>query len=124
VLARILRPHGEGRAQLSGPSVSVSERAINDIALVFHELATNAAKCGALSAEQGAVAIEWSVEEDDLRLLWREAGGPVTKPPSRRGYGSKLVTATIGSCGGQIDYDWRAEGLVAHLRLPLCALDR
>ena len=123
VLSRILRPHGEGRWQINGPSVAINERSINNVALIFHELATNAAKYGALSAERGAVSIDWTLEQNDLRLSWREAGGPVTKPPAGLGYGNKLVTGTVRGCGGDIDYDWLPGGLVARLRLPLSSLD-
>jgi two-component sensor histidine kinase len=90
--------------------------------LLFHELATNAAKYGSLSIDQGAVEIEWDADEKDIRLQWREAGGPTTKPPERQGNGVRLVNATIRQLGGTIEYDWRPEGLIARLRLPIASL--
>jgi two-component sensor histidine kinase len=122
ILTRILLPHDEGRSIVRGPALSVGERATNNFALLFHELATNAAKYGSLSVDQGAVEIEWDVDEKDIRLQWREAGGPTTKPPERQGNGVKLINATIQQLGGRIEYDWRREGLIARLRLPIASL--
>jgi two-component sensor histidine kinase len=122
ILTRILLPHDEGRSIVRGPLLSVGERAVTSVALLFHELATNAAKYGSLSVDQGAVEIEWEVDERDMRLQWREAGGPTTKPPERQGNGVKVVNGTIQQLGGTIDYDWRPEGLIARLRLPIASL--
>jgi two-component sensor histidine kinase len=123
ILARILLPHGENRSVLRGPALFLGERATNSLALLFYELATNAAKYGSLSVEQGVLEIEWEANMKDVRLQWREAGGPTTKPPERQGYGAKLINATAQQLGGKIDYDWRPEGLIARLRLPIASLN-
>jgi two-component sensor histidine kinase len=122
ILSCILLPHDEGRSVIRGPTLTVGERAANSLALLFHELATNAAKYGSLSIDQGAVEIEWDADEKDIRLQWREAGGPATKPPERQGNGVRLINATIQQLGGKIEYDWRPEGLIARLRLPIASL--
>jgi two-component sensor histidine kinase len=122
ILTRILLPHDEGRSVIRGPTLCVGERAATSLALLFHELATNAAKYGSLSIDQGAVEIEWDADEKDIRLQWRETGGPATKPPERQGNGVRLVNATIQQLGGKIEYDWRPEGLIARLRLPIASL--
>jgi two-component sensor histidine kinase len=122
MLTRILLPHDEGRSVIRGPALSVGERATNSLALLFHELATNAAKYGSLSVDQGAVEIEWDADEKDIRLQWREAGGPTIKRPEWQGNGMRLVNATTQQLGGKIEYDWRPEGLNAHLRLPTASL--
>jgi two-component sensor histidine kinase len=123
IVARILRPHDEGRSVVRGPALSVGERATNSLALLFHELATNAAKYGALSVDHGSVEIEWETDEKDIRLRWREAGGPVTTPSDKQGYGTRLVNFTMQQLGGKIDYDWRPEGLVARIQLPISSLN-
>jgi len=122
ILTRILLPHDEGRSIVRGPLLSVGERAVTSVALLFHELATNAAKYGSLSVDQGAVEIEWEADERDMRLQWREAGGPTTRPPVKQGNGVKVVNGTVQQLGGTIDYDWRPEGLIARLRLPIASL--
>jgi two-component sensor histidine kinase len=122
MLTRILLPHDEGRSVIRGPALSVGERATNSLALLFHELATNAAKYGSLSVYQGAVEIEWDADEKDIRLQWREAGGPTTKRPEWQGNGMRLVNAMTQQLGGKIEYDWRPEGLNARLRLPTASL--
>ena len=122
ILTRILLPHDEGRSIIRGPILSVGERAVTSVALLFHELATNAAKYGSLSVNQGAVEIEWEIDEKDIRLQWREAGGPTTEPPVKQGNGAKVVDGTTQQLGGTIGYDWRPEGLIARLRLPIASL--
>jgi two-component sensor histidine kinase len=122
ILTRILLPHGEGRSIISGPALSVGQRATDGLALLFYELATNAAKYGALSVEQGAVEVEWEANEKDVRLQWREIGGPATTPPKKQSYGARLVNATTHQLGGEIEYNWCSEGLVVRLRLPIASL--
>jgi two-component sensor histidine kinase len=122
ILTRILSPHG--RSVLRGPALAVGDQAINRLALLFHELATNATKYGALSIDQGAVEIEWKADGKDIRLQWREAGGPATTPPARQGNGVRLIRATVEQLKGGIEYDWRPEGLTAHLRLPIASLGK
>jgi two-component sensor histidine kinase len=124
VLTRILLPHDEGRSTVRGPVLSVGERAVTNVALLFHELATNAAKYGSLSVDQGAVEIEWEADGKDMRLEWREVGGPVTTPPAKQGNGVKVVNGTVQQFGGTIDFDWRPEGLTVRLRLPIASLDK
>lgn len=122
ILTRILLPHDEGRSIVRGPTLAVGEQSVNSLALLFHELATNAAKYGSLSVDQGAVEIEWDADEKDISLQWREAGGPTTKPSERQGNGVRLINATTHQLGGKIEYDWRPEGLIVRLRLPIASL--
>jgi two-component sensor histidine kinase len=122
LLVRILRPHDDGKSLIDGPSLSVSEQAINNLALIFHELATNAAKYGALSVDEGSVAVRWQTDDHDVRLQWREVGGPVTKTAPTEGFGSHLIAMTVQEFGGTIAYDWRPDGLVADLQVPRSAL--
>lgn len=88
--------------RFEGPRVSLQPTKAVALAMVFNELATNAAKYGALSSEAGTVAVTWTVEEDSgvptLKLLWHEHGGPAVTPPERQGFGSRLIqTNNVGS---------------------------
>ena len=105
---------------LTGPAVHLSSGVAVNLSLALHELATNAAKYGALSKTKGKVTIAWRIVDADtgtrLLLTWREAGGPPVSPPSRIGFGTELIKRCFGE-GASIDYS-RA-GLHARIELPL-----
>lgn len=92
--------------------------------MVLHELATNAAKYGALSSEAGALDISGSSEEDLLTIVWAETGGPtIDQTPSLNGFGSKMIRQNLARrLGGTIEYEWPATGLVATLTMRMLAL--
>ena len=97
-----------------GPSLVLS------LTLALHELASNAAKYGALSTARGCVALEGQVVGGDLMLVCRERGGPEVRAPSHRGFGTTLLTELMTrQHGGRVDLDWRRDGLVCTLILPL-----
>ena len=115
---------------LIGPSLRLSASEANAMSLTLHELATNAAKHGALAGENGRIAISWSVApaadpdaqggERDLALTWRETDGPPV--PARRGasgFGTQLIDRLVRAQGGTIARDWRRVGLVVSVTLPL-----
>lgn len=104
-----------GRIVIEGPSVRLRPPAALTFALVFHELATNALKYGALSGEEGSVALNWTLSDDGRRLdlCWRETGGPFVAPPSRRGFGSHLIERGLAAeVGGKVQITYPPEGLV------------
>jgi two-component sensor histidine kinase len=102
-----LAPHRDA-VVLDGPAVPVPATAAQPIALVAHELATNAVKHGALSQPGGRVAVSWRVADGALGLRWEESGGPeVAGPPARRGFGSRMIEANIrGQLGGTVSAAW------------------
>jgi two-component sensor histidine kinase len=106
---------------VTGPCLPIGGNAITSMALVMHELATNAAKYGALSSPGGYVHIDWSVEEDKLLLIWKEHGGPsLDGPAEHAGFGSSLVRRLVtGQFGGELSYDWKPKGLIIRLSLPV-----
>ncbi len=122
IIDRILRPYSQSRWSTRGPALPVGEKATNSLALIFHELATNAAKYGAFSAEDGSVALEWTADDNDVALRWQEAGGPVVHAAGQAGFGTRLIEATVQGTHGAIDYQWRADGLTVQVRMPLSAL--
>jgi len=111
--------HAEDRVHITGDDVPVDDRGATPLALAVHELATNAAKYGALSVPEGRVAIDCRTEAGRLILTWRESGGPaVAGPPARTGFGTQLAELSIGQQhGGTIRRDWRPEGLLVELTL-------
>jgi PAS domain S-box-containing protein len=114
--------HGTGaRVEIDGPSILLEPDAAQAIAVSLHELATNAAKYGALSVPEGQVQIEWSRERNGrLVLRWNEKGGPPVAPPTHRGFGSRVMENMVrGHMKGAICFDWRAEGLRCEITLPL-----
>lgn len=125
LIASILDPyaqtgHGQ-RLSLDGPAVNLGANAVTSLALVLHELATNAAKYGSLSSPDGQLAIAWRAEDGAVAITWAEAGGPaVAAAPSAQGFGSQLSRKSItGQLGGTLDHDWRPEGLEVRITLPL-----
>lgn len=96
------------RSCLSGPPVNVAADAVQPLGMVFHELATNAAKYGALSRLDGAVELTWAQSPDGgLRFVWRETGGPPVQKPTRRGFGTKMIAAAVvNQLGGEVDFRW------------------
>jgi two-component sensor histidine kinase len=122
LIARVLRPHDHAHALIDGPPVAVGGLTTNNLALVFHELATNAAKYGSLSSERGSVAVVWRADNSNIVVSWKEAGGPPVTSPDAKGFGSRLVASTIAGMGGRIDYDWTTAGLAVNFTLPLGAL--
>ena len=113
---------GRGRFALSGTALRLRAEAVQPLGIVFHELATNAAKHGALSVPQGRVDVSWQEDEAAglLRIRWAESGGPTPGLPKHRGVGSRVMEATIGGqLGGRIDRRWPAEGMVCEIAVPL-----
>lgn len=125
LIEAILAPYAEcgsaDRLQLAGPLIPVGANTTTSLALVLHELATNAAKYGCLSAPDGRLTISWKVREGALHMTWTEAGGPpVTEAPILEGFGSRLARKSItGQLGGTLSHDWRPEGLVVRMSLLL-----
>jgi two-component sensor histidine kinase len=121
LVARILRPY-HGDSDLDGPDVRVGEHATNNIALVLHELATNAAKHGALSHDDGSVRVRWTLDNDMVVVDWQERGGPAVAQPGTNGFGSTLVRSTLTSLGADIVHHWDADGLRVVITAPLAKL--
>lgn len=112
------------QASLSGPALTLPPGAAQPLAIAMHELATNAVKYGALSTAAGRLLIEWRVEggeDGTLHLRWTETGGPaVTRLPTRRGFGSRVLEGTVREqLGGQVLLSWPGTGLVCDITVPL-----
>jgi PAS domain S-box-containing protein len=112
---------GERRARIDGPKLLMRPDVAQAVAVALHELATNAAKYGALSIAEGHVRVEWSRASDGrLVLRWTETGGPPGKPPTHQGFGTRVMDSMIrGQLKGDIHFDWRAEGLACEIVLPV-----
>ena len=109
-----------GRIRIEGETVSLSPARAQALGLCLHELATNAAKHGALSRPEGKVTVKWRCEDEVLTLHWTERGGPKVTAPSRTGFGATLLSRSLGGpLGGEVALDWDEAGLTAELRLPL-----
>ncbi|MEQ1490984.1 MAG: sensor histidine kinase [Terricaulis sp.] len=122
VARRALAPHisNSERLALSGPHLALSGRHAHALTLALHELATNAAKYGALSVESGVVEIAWTCTNSELNLLWRESGGPAVSAPTRKGFGSSLITLNLSSAfSGVVALQFDPSGAQCHLRAPL-----
>jgi two-component sensor histidine kinase len=112
------------RISLKGPRFTVSPRASISLAMLVHELSTNAVKYGALSSESGNVAIDWREEPDgNLKLTWRETGGPPTAQPDRKGFGTRLIESIVsGEFGGEYEPCFFEEGFSCIVTLEAAVL--
>jgi PAS domain S-box-containing protein len=109
-----------GQIKVCGSEVQLQPATAQTLALALHELVTNSAKYGALSALSGQLSVTWQVEADNLVLSWEETGGPMVQKPEIRGFGTRSLMKSIESqLGGQALFDWRSEGLVCRLSVPL-----
>jgi PAS domain S-box-containing protein len=106
------------RVRMEGAETVLEPSAAQAVAVVLHELATNASKYGALSDTKGEIRLTWSRAPDgQLALRWTEWGGPLVKAPERQGFGSRLIEGTINQLGGKARFDWHSEGLVCEITL-------
>lgn len=116
LLGAVLRPFDEQRIALDGPPTSVAERDRPALALLFHELGTNAVKHGSLSVPQGRVAVTWSAGEN-LRIDWIESGGPPVELPSRKGFGQQIANSAFPPDRGEVTIDHDPAGLRCSITL-------
>ena len=128
MIRTIIQPHEADdrrrRFSIEGPSIRCGEHASNSIALIFHELTTNAVKYGALKREEGHIAVNWRHEGENLAIRWTERGGPrIEAPPDTLNFGTTLVEKTVTQrLKGTLNYEWPPEGMVAGIMIPLNAL--
>lgn len=118
------RNQGRTRFQLTGPDIRLMPRMALALSMALHELATNAVKYGALSNETGQVQIEWFVDSlkapSQLLLCWKEHGGPLVQPPTRRGFGSRLVERSLAhDLGGKVSIEYPPSGVVCTVEARL-----
>jgi PAS domain S-box-containing protein len=113
---------GEDRLMLDGPDVDLPPELALRFSLIFHELATNAHKYGALSNPTGTVRLGWTLDAGVLSLQWAEHGGPPVTPPQRRGFGSTLIEHSMRADGARITSDFAPQGVRWTMILPLAAV--
>jgi two-component sensor histidine kinase len=120
LLEEALEPFGaESFALASSPEVEVKADVAVALGLLFHELATNAVKYGALSRPNGRVDLGWSLDNGMARVTWREVGGPGVAEPSKRGFGARLFDAALVPQGGKVERRFEPDGLVCELHVPV-----
>lgn len=129
VVAAMLAPFGgDGRQQaisIDGPPVVIKPNAAVTLSLVLHELATNAAKHGALATPRGRLRVAWHRTGDGpgqlpgVELVWAEQGGPPVEPPKKQGFGSRLIAASADQLGGEVSLRYGTEGVEFRFRFPL-----
>ncbi len=128
VMRQVLLPYliaGPGRIKMFGPKVALTPRLAVVLSMIVHEIATNAAKYGALSNDSGRVTVDWEVLHEEggpkLRLIWTEAGGPLVMAPAHRGFGSRMIERIVrDQLGGEASVDFLPSGVVCTLT---CALE-
>lgn len=129
LLGKLLTPYRsatDDRIVITGIEIAIDDRAATPLALLFHELATNSAKYGALSSAEGKVVIDVATDGTSAILTWTETGGPtIAQPPTQRGFGSRLIELSVNSqLGGRLDCDWAMQGLRATVHVPNTAMSR
>lgn len=129
LLIEIFRPYpafDEGRIVLDGDDVPVDDRGATPIALVFHELATNAAKYGALATAEGQVHVAIALTDAKVGVTWCETGGPaIDGEPERQGFGTRLAEMSVAQqLGGVIRRDWKPTGLCVEIEVSINRLSR
>jgi len=112
-------PQEEKRASIEGPMLLLEPNIAQAMAVTVHELTTNAAKYGALSAPEGHVQIEWSqIPNGRVLFRWTETGGPIVKQPKRQGFGTRVMASMIREqLMGEVNFDWRTGGLICEIKL-------
>lgn len=121
LVERELKPYDEaGRIRIEGAAVRIPARIAPTLGMAVHELATNCAKYGSLASPQGRLDVSWRLEGMELKLGWRESGGPPVSPPTRQGFGMILLEhSLVHSLEGSLDLDFRPEGLQVGMTLGL-----
>jgi len=129
VVKQTLAPHlaagaGVERLTLDGPDVRLGPNAAVTLTMAFHELATNAAKYGALSATSGRVDVRWRGDSPDaarqIEIVWRESGGPPVTVPARRGFGSRFVERGLArEFDGSVNLEFARDGVCCRMLIPL-----
>ena len=105
---------------IDGPDVPLPPKTAVTLALALHELGTNAAKYGALTADAGCIHLDWTISGDRLRLTWREGGGPRVTPPARRGFGSRLIERGLAAeLKGRVSLAFEETGVICTVDAPL-----
>lgn len=126
LLRELLAPYDDQngeRVSITGDDVPVTAKVSTPFALVFHELATNAAKYGALSQPDGRVEVAIARGEEQVVIDWNEHGGPPAREGESEGFGTRLITMTVdGQLNGSLERDWRDSGLSARLTVPVSSL--
>ncbi|QSR19577.1 hypothetical protein CA833_20690 [Novosphingobium sp. KA1] len=122
VIHASLEPHDhDHRISASGPDLAIGSRTAVALSLVLNELATNAAKYGALSRFSGSVTLSWTIEGEQLLLRWQEAGGPPVSEPERKGFGTRLIDMGVGN-KSTVTRHYEANGFGLEMRTPLTEL--
>lgn len=123
ILEHETEAHGSTRVTLNGPRVALDPAGALSLGMIFHELATNAAKYGALSSGDGRIEVDWSVANQTnrrLTLTWREIGGPPVRTPERRGFGSRLIERNVRhDLAGEVELRYATDGFAAEISIPL-----
>src|SRR6202047_5404126 len=116
-----LSPYSTGdQIAFGGSNIQLQPATAQTLAMALHELVTNSAKYGALSTLSGRLSIKWEIDGEVVQVVWEERDGPAVEKPVSRGFGTRSVIASIESqLGGQAEFDWRSEGLVCRLSVPL-----
>ena len=122
ILSAELRPYDVTRISIEGPEIFLSPKLALTMALLFHELATNAAKYGALSQQIGKISVRWSHADPWLNLKWRESEGPPVSVPNHRGFGTRLFLRALEQFGGKVEATFASTGLICELSVPLLEL--
>lgn len=123
VLEHETAAHGATRIVLNGPPLALGPAAALSLGMIFHELATNAAKYGALSDPEGRVFVDWTIANQSnrrLSIVWREVGGPPVAAPTRKGFGSRLIERNVRhDLAGEAKLSYASDGFIAELSVPL-----
>ncbi|MDP9414626.1 MAG: sensor histidine kinase [Pseudomonadota bacterium] len=107
------------RFEIEGPDLPLAPETAVTLALALHELATNAAKHGALPVPHGHVDVRWAAEGGRLQLVWSESGGPEVPPPARRGFGSRMIERALAAeFGGTASLHFRKQGGICTVDAP------
>jgi two-component sensor histidine kinase len=126
VVRASLRPHLIGdrvRLDFSGPSLRLKPKCAVAVSMALHELGTNALKYGALSTDAGTVALDWTADGGRFQLVWCESGGPAVRPPSRSGFGTRMIQRGLSAeLRGEVRIDYRPAGVVCTIDSPLEAI--
>ena len=123
LISKELAPYRKGdgtRVAIEGPALKLEPSTAQTMAVVFHELATNAVKYGALSVCEGRIGVSWTRPEiGRLVVRWTETAGPAVTTPTRKGFGTRVMANMIHQARGEIGFDWHPAGLACEIALPI-----